>query len=190
MSDRLTPAQPSRAGLRRVVLTGSECTGKTTLAAALAEHYGSVWVPEHARAYARQKTGALAFEDVSAIARGQIDAEDGARRAAPSASRLLMLDTDLLSTVVYSRHYYGSCPEWIEQAARERLADLYLLLHPDVPWVPDTGQRDRPDRREEIHGLFRATLEVQRARYVDIAGTWAERTERARCAIDRFLLCP
>ena len=47
----------------------------------------------------------------------------------------MLLDTDLVSTVVYSRHYYGDCPAWIEAAAVRRLADLYLLHDIDVPWT-------------------------------------------------------
>ena len=43
---------------RRVVLTGSECTGKTTLTADLARHYHVVWVPEYVRSYAAWKAGA------------------------------------------------------------------------------------------------------------------------------------
>lgn len=37
---------------RRVCVTGPECTGKTTLARALAEWAGVAWVPEASRAYA------------------------------------------------------------------------------------------------------------------------------------------
>ena len=100
--------------LLRVVLTGSESTGKTTLAADLAAHYRTVWSPEFARAYADRKKGPLDRSDVEPIARGQIAGEDEAARR---AGRLLILDTDLLSTVVYGRHYYGRFPEWIEKAA-------------------------------------------------------------------------
>ena len=35
----------------RVVVTGSECTGKTTLAEALAGHYGTAAIPEYARRF-------------------------------------------------------------------------------------------------------------------------------------------
>ena len=55
----------------------------------------------------------------------------------------MFFDQDLLSTVVYARHYYGDCPPWIERLAVERLGDLYLLCPPDVPWSADR-RRDRP----------------------------------------------
>jgi len=57
----------------RVVVTGSECTGKTTLAETLAEHYGTVVVPEFVRYYVREKGAAPEYRDVEAIARGQIE---------------------------------------------------------------------------------------------------------------------
>ena len=169
--------------MHRVVLTGSECTGKTTLAAALAERYGTHWVPEPARAYAEAKPGPLGYEDVEPIACAHIAAAD---EAAARAGRLLILDTDLVSTVVYSRHYYGNCPAWVERAARERLADLYLLHHPDVPWLADPA-RDRGHLRENVHDLFRQGLGALGARVVDIRGGWAERRERAARAIDELL---
>jgi hypothetical protein len=40
-----------------VTVTGSECTGKTTLARDLARHFDAVWVPEFAREYLDEKTG-------------------------------------------------------------------------------------------------------------------------------------
>ena len=104
----------------RVAVVGSECSGKTTLAAALAAHYQTAWVPEFARQFVIDKGAAPDYEDVEAIARGQIVLED---EKADEASRLLIEDTDLFSTVLYSRHYYGDCPRWIEAALEKRAAD-------------------------------------------------------------------
>ena len=177
----------TRAYVTRVVVTGSESTGKTTLAARLADHFGTVWTGEFAREYLdrklRESGRGLDASDVEPIARGQVAEED---RGARSADRLLVLDTDLVSTVVYARHYYGHCPAWIEQAARERLADVYLLLAPDVPWTADP-QRDRGERREEMHALFRATLDEFGAHVVEIRGDWPDRFTRAVAAIETLL---
>jgi NadR type nicotinamide-nucleotide adenylyltransferase len=164
-----------------VVVSGSESTGKTTLAGDLASHYGTAWAPEFAREYLERKGSPLDDSDVEPIARGQMAGED---EAATRASGLLILDTDLVSTVVYSRHYYGRCPEWIAEAARSRLADLYLLLQPDVPWVPDGNLRDRPAARHELHELFHYALQAFGARYVEIGGSWAERKRRALVSTD------
>lgn len=170
-----------------VVVTGSESTGKTTLARDLARHFGTVWVPEYARTYFQEKmalTGSsLDATDVEPIARGQMAAEDHGKSA---ASELLVLDTDLTSTAVYAGHYYGSCPPWIEQAARDRRADLYLLCDIDVPWVPGPP-RDRPDRRDHIHDLFAQALDALGVRYVTIRGTWEERQDTAIVAIRELL---
>ncbi len=168
----------------RVVVTGSECTGKTTLAEELAVHYETVWVPEFARQFVIDKGAAPEYEDVEAIARGQISLED---EKATDASRLRIQDTDLLSTVVYSRHYYGDCPRWIEEAFEKRAADLYLLTGIDISWVPDGEQRDRGDRREEMHALFRSALVDRRLTYAEIRGSRGQRLEAAVMRIDQLL---
>ena len=169
----------------RVVVTGSECTGKTTLVQALAEHYSTVWVPEYVRQFVEEEGTAPEYRDVEAIARGQIALEDS---QAAKTSQLLVQDTDLLSTVVYSKHYYGECPPWIEQALRERTADLYLLADIDVPWAPEGDQRDRGDRRQEMQDLFRQALLDRELRFVEIQGPRERRLSLAISAIDRLLL--
>jgi len=167
----------------RVVVTGSESTGKTTLARQLAAAYATTWSPEYARLYLDAKGAPLTAADVEPIARGQIAVEDAAARGGRT---VVIHDTDLVSTTVYARHYYGSCPPWIEQAAQERRGALYLLLHPDVPWVA-APQRDRPHLREHIHDLFRAVLDEIGARRVDVSGPWEARTRQARTAVDALL---
>ena len=68
------------AGVSIVVVTGSESTGKTTLAADLARYFDGVFVPEFVRGYADEKTAAtglpLDASDVEPIARGQIAMHD------------------------------------------------------------------------------------------------------------------
>ena len=68
--------------MKKIVLIGPECTGKTTLARALADRLGGVYVPEYSRPYSirvRSEQGRnLTLDDVMPIVRGQIAAEAGA----------------------------------------------------------------------------------------------------------------
>jgi len=171
----------------RVVLTGSESVGKTTLAAELARHYAAEVVPEFVRDYAASRGAPLGFGDHGPIAKGQMALEDAAiARARTARTPLVVQDTDLVSTVVYCDHYFGRCPLWIEEMARARLADLYLLLDIDVPWVAD-GVRDRGDRRPEMHAFFVSRLQALRARVTVIHGPWESRRALAVAAIDALL---
>lgn len=167
----------------RVVVTGSESTGKTTLTQRLAAHYGVEWVPEFVRQFVADKGAMPEFSDHGTIARGQMALEDA---HAERAARLVVQDTDLLSTVVYSRHYFGRVPDWIAGSAIARRPDLYLLAEIDVPWVPDPA-RDRGDRREEMQALFRDAVVASGAPWVAITGGWDDRLARAVLEIDRVL---
>ena len=170
--------------LTRVCLIGPESTGKSALAAELAKHYGVVTCREFAREYAEARDNDLKYEDVEPIARGQIDEE----RAAESASlHLCIRDTDLISTVVYSRHYYGQCPEWIVAAAHQRRADLYLLMDTDVPWKADAARDAGGDEREDLFDEFRAALDEFETRWLIVSGSWQERLAAARKAVDDIL---
>lgn len=170
--------------LARAVLIGPECTGKTWLARELASHYGVPWSEEFARLFVEEHPRPVTFDDVDAIARGQARLEDQTiAEARHAGSRLAIHDTDLLSTVVYSRHYYGRAPAWIEPLALARRGDVYLLHHPDVPWVADGHQRAEPQRREELFDRFREALAAAGVMVADIAGGWADRRLAALAAI-------
>jgi len=161
--------------VKRVVLTGSESVGKTTLAQRLGEHFGVPVSSEFVRAYAAERGNKLGFNDHGAIARGQMASEDA---AIARAKDLVILDTDLVSTVVYCEHYFGMCPDWIRDEAKKRAGELYLLLRPDVPWEAD-GVRDRSAAREEMHALFTKNLRDFKLNYVELGGEGEERFNAA-----------
>ena len=172
---------------RRIVVTGPESTGKTTLSRRLAELARAEWVPEASRIYAERKGGELSASDVAPIAREHIRLADAAaERARAGGTALLVLDTDLLSTVIYAQHYYRLVPDWIERMERARRGDFYLLCDIDVPWIPD-GIRDRPANREEMFALFRDALVRRKAPFVLVQGSWDERWEIARAVVMPFV---
>jgi NadR type nicotinamide-nucleotide adenylyltransferase len=165
--------------LYRVCLIGPECTGKTTIAARLAERYNTIWVPEYAREYAERVARPLIADDADPIARGQLAAED---RGAAEAHGMLILDTDLVSTYVYARHYYGAAPSWLESIVPSRLANHYLLFSPDCPFIPDPA-RDPVGDRLAIHDAMALTLDTLGAHYTRVGGGWEERLEHSVAAI-------
>ena len=164
---------------QRIILTGPESSGKTTLASALARRFRAPWLPDAARRYAEEVKRELTAADAGLIAQRTIDAEDAALAAQPP---LLLLDTDLISTVAYVRHYYGPCPAWIEAAARARRGDLYLLCAPDLPWTAD-GVRDRPAARGELYALFEGAMREFGCTTADVAGVGLVRERAALSAV-------
>lgn len=165
---------------RRICLIGPECTAKTTLGQRLALELGAAYVAEYARAYAEERGNALAAHDVESIARGQLANEDAARNF-----DRVVLDTDLISTVVYARHYFGACPAWIEEEAHRRRADLYLLMDTDLAWAPDAARDTGGDAREDLFDAFRIALDEFETTWVIVSGEGEERWNRVVVAARR-----
>jgi nicotinamide riboside kinase len=164
---------------RTIVLTGPESTGKTTLAAHIAASLGTEWVPEAARLYAERVGRELTVADVEPIAREHIAmVDDATERVKAAGGRVLVLDTDLVSTIVYARHYYGVRPAWLDLEARKRISTLYLLCDVDLDWSGD-GIRDRPADREAMFTDFQTVLRQLGARVAVITGRGEVRVEAA-----------
>ena len=159
----------------RICLTGPESTGKSSLAARLARELDVPLVPEFAREYAERVARPLTAGDVEPIARGQIASQDRVFH-----HPLVVLDTDLLSTVVYARYYYGGCPAWIASAARFRRAGLYLLMDTDVAFRDDPVRDCDPGAREDLFDAFRRTLDEFETRWIVISGAGEERWKAVR----------
>lgn len=173
--------------LFRVVLFGPESTGKTTLSALLASHYGTEWVPEYAREYLQDKwdrEGKICEpHDLLPIAKGQMRLEN---QMAQKANGILICDTDLLETKVYAEAYYGGeCDPALERHALGNQYDLYLLTYIDTPWVAD-DLRDRPDSREEMFQYFETALIKNKRNFVTLKGDLETRLQTAIACIDKL----
>ncbi|MEW6265444.1 MAG: AAA family ATPase [Thermodesulfobacteriota bacterium] len=169
--------------VRRVCIVGPESTGKSILARRLAGHYRTAFVAEYARGLLALKDNRVDPEDIPRIARGQAASEDALAR---QANRVLICDTDLITTTIWSDVLFGDCPEWIKQEADRRRYDLYLLADIDCPWMDDP-QRFLPHQREAFLARCIFELESRGRSYEKIGGSWEDRFHQAVRAIDRLL---
>ncbi len=174
--------------LVKVVIYGPESTGKTTLAKELAIHYKTEWVPEYAREYLQEKWDreqkTCEPEDLLPIAEGQMRLEN---KLAKAADKILICDTDLLETKVYSEAYYvGSCDPVLEKFALLNQYDLYLLTDIDIPWEKD-DLRDKPYERERMFEYFKKALEENNREFVILSGDKPTRFKTAISHIDKLL---
>ena len=172
--------------MKLVVLTGPESSGKTLLAERLQRHFGGLVVGEYVRHFIEQQGRDTCLADIPAIARGQLEWEDAARAREP---HLLILDTHLLSNILWSHTLFGDCPDWLEPTLLQRHYDLHLLLSPEgVEWQAD-GQRCQPELAERLrfHRNCRAWLQRHARPWVAIGGDWAQREAQAIAQVARLL---
>jgi NadR type nicotinamide-nucleotide adenylyltransferase len=177
--------------VRRVCVLDAESTGTTTLAAALGEHYGTVWVPEYGREYcaAKWKDGYTTDWETAeflAIAREQARREDLAAR---SANRLLVCDTDVFATVLWHERYLGRRSSELEALAATRRCHLYLLTGDEIPFVQD-GLRDGERVRSEMHQAFVRELETTGRPFLLLRGPHELRLRTAVEQVEALLAAP
>lgn len=167
---------------------GPESTGKTTLSRHLARYYNTVWTPEFARAYLQKKWNnerkTCEKEDLLPIAVGQMKLEN---KLAKRADKVLICDTDLLETKVYSEEFYDNfVDEKLDKAASENQYNLYLLTYIDTPWEKD-DLRDRPKQRLEMFNAFEKSLKDNNRPYILLKGDKETRLKNAVKAIDKII---
>lgn len=169
----------------KIVLTGPESTGKTTLAKQLAEAFETCWLPEFAREYIGQLGRPYVFEDLKKIAKGQIDGEIQLLAEAKKESEMLFLDTDLITIKIWSEDKFGKTDPWILKEIESRTYDFYLLCKPDLEWEFDP-QREDANRLAELFEIYKKELIALKKPFAIIEGVGHSRLERATKAILEF----
>jgi NadR type nicotinamide-nucleotide adenylyltransferase len=168
--------------VRRICLLGAESTGKTTLAAALAKLYGTLWNPEYGRPYTevgRDPEAPWTSDEFTHIAQMQCWYEDF---LAGSATRLLFCDTDAFTTAVFHEVYLGVRTDAFAELLTRRY-DLYLVCGLDVPWANDSIREFR-EQRAWMHEQYVARAESSGAPWLLVEGGPDERVASSRAAIE------
>lgn len=167
-----------------ICLHGPESTGKSTMVPQLAAHFGAEAVPEYGRIWCEQFGTDLSMADLLTIAQTH---DATTREALDRGGRYLILDTDPLMTAVWADMLFGTRDPWFD--AWDAVADLYLLLDIDLPWIEDgTRMFGSVAARQRFFDLSRAELDRRGVPYEIIGGEGPSRFSNVLDAIARALL--
>lgn len=155
--------------MRRIILTGPESTGKTTLAQSLALELELPLVKEFAREYLSENIN-YSYDDLAKIAKGQLESE----AEAFEQNSTIICDTDLITIAIWSLYKYKKCEQWILDACQPKPSDIYFLCGTEIPWESDP-LRESPNERLELYTLYKNMLEKLESKFFEIAGSPDER---------------
>ena len=145
----------------KIIATGPESSGKTTLCKALSKHFNLPFSKEFAREYLDVLNRDYNQNDLLKIAKGQLNSEANTE----------LLDTDLITIKIWSKYKYGSCDKWIlEQIEKQKSENrFYLLCKPDIPWEADP-LRENPTNRNELFKIYKKELKSLEHKYFIVQG--------------------
>ena len=178
-------SEPLPSGVKRVRLLGAESTGKTTLASALADAYGTLWNPEYGRPYTeigRDPEAPWTSAEFTHIARITCWYEDFLARY---ARQVLFCDTDAFTTALFHEVYLGAQATDFRDLV-ERPYDLTVLCGLDVPWAHD-GVREFETKRRWMHERYLAHARGERPAVAAGRGLARAAPAAASAAVDRLL---
>lgn len=167
-------------GMRKVAIVGAECTGKSSLAEALAKVYNCPFVPEFAREYLGKLQMPYTALDIQAIARGQMSLEDEA--VATSKAPYLFCDTNLWVIKVWMDNSFKNTPEWIEREIKQRPYTLHIITDFEIPYEEDP-LREHPKDRPYFTELYKQLLDINNVPYLYVTGTLPERIAQVQAVL-------
>ncbi len=167
--------------VKKICFYGPESTGKSSMTIRMADHYNTTWVPEVAREMIINNDFTIA--DILQIGYAQYDRIFKNIR---TANKLLMCDTDAITTQIYSQHYLKTIPPVLFELEEKVKYERYFLFDVDVPWVDD-GLRDLGDQRKLMFAIFQTELEKRSIPYVLVSGSWEQRKKTVTDNLDQLL---
>ena len=131
---------------KKVLVTGTESVGKSTLVTKLAKFFNTNFVHEVGRDYCERYKNHLTVPMFDSIAMEHFLLQE---KLAPHSDKVLFVDSDAIVTKYYLNMYFGATSAFIDELIKLQSFDLCLYLEPDVKWMPD-GFRFAGDTQERL----------------------------------------
>ncbi len=168
----------------KIVLTGAESTGKSTLCQRLSEFYNTNWLPEFAREYVENLGRNYTFDDVIFIAKKQIELENEYLK---DANKLLFVDTSFVVLKVWFEVVYNKVPEWLLEQMEAQKPDFYLICNNDLAWIADGVRENGGEMRNLLFEKYKKEVELLKVPYKIISGIGEQRKNLAIESVENFI---
>lgn len=151
----------------KIVFTGPESTGKSTIASQLSKDKNIPLVGEYARIYLDTLEMQYQKEDLDNIAKMQVYKE----LTAHLKNKLILCDSDILTIKIWSDIKYKNTSFHVNSMYRQNdwSKKFYILCFPDTEWVADP-LRESPFEREVLFNHYKKLLEENNATYQILDG--------------------
>jgi len=166
---------------KKVLITGTESCGKSTLVKALAKTFYTAWSEEFGKDYSTKYLGGredgFSVEDFDRI--GWLQQEQDLK-ALQTANKVVFFDTDALITNFYCVQYLGKKSEFLEEFAKRQEYDLIIAMKPDVDWVDDGFRWISDQQRRETNHDYLVNLYKRKkdSKIIEVGGNYQERFEK------------
>lgn len=162
--------------MKTIVITGAECSGKTTLAEGLSKYHHTNFCKEEARSFLHQLNRKYTNKDIEELAKKQ---EEIQQKFIDSQTNFAFLDTDLLTIKIWLEDKFNKCPRWINEELQKLASNrIYFLCSPSIPFEADPLREDK-NRRAEIFEIYKTELEKLGTKYFIVEGNKSERLKKS-----------
>ncbi len=163
----------------RYVITGPECSGKTTLAESLGTLFQAPVIEETARRWLSTHPGQYTLNDVLYMADLHFQEMVSGNF---SAAGVQISDTGMLEFIIWLKDKFDHTEPDIVRQFVELPVQYYLLCEPEMEWVPDPLRED-PERRTELFEMYRQFLVDAEKPFIIVSGTQEQRLRTAMALI-------
>ena len=165
--------------MRKIVFTGPESSGKTTISQAIAKKYNLPIVEEYARKYLTTLNRAYIYDDLIKIAQGQLKSE-----IKKSQNKIVICDTNLQVLKIWSQTKYNRCDAFILDNQDPNC--VYILCAPDFKWAYDP-LRENKNNRDQLFKKYHEDLIKNKYSFHIIKGSHQKRMKSVSDLIEKIM---